>query len=275
LSGPQGCGKNLVQEQIITPILGGRIAEPYRYAVNRTQFNQNLFKAAHWMIADQKRPADRSDMREFIRRLASNEYDSWHGKNKEAITLPITRRMSVSCNEEEADLKIIPSPGGLEDKLLLLRYFGRVKSALTRESTSKFFWNRIRPRKIKPDVEYILPACEYLNYEVSKIILLRRGQFRRRVPFADDQSGKFCLGQNDHSPFDRAWWRSYRANFRPETHQDRSGMARQQLTPEQCAIARAKDTEPAFCGKLLDNHREGIYHCICCRLPLLRNQAGG
>lgn len=43
---------------------------------------------------------------------------------------------------------------------------------------------------------------------------------------------------------------------------------RAQLTPEQFAVARAKGTERPFCGTLLDNHREGIYACICCRLPL-------
>ncbi len=44
------------------------------------------------------------------------------------------------------------------------------------------------------------------------------------------------------------------------------------LTPEQYAIARAKGTEPAFCGNLLDNHKEGIYVCICCNLPLFSSQ---
>jgi peptide-methionine (R)-S-oxide reductase len=43
---------------------------------------------------------------------------------------------------------------------------------------------------------------------------------------------------------------------------------RKQLTPEQYEIARGQGTEPAFCGTLLDNHREGIYHCVCCGLPL-------
>ena len=41
-----------------------------------------------------------------------------------------------------------------------------------------------------------------------------------------------------------------------------------QLTPAQYQITRAKGTEPAFCGNLLDNHREGIYHCVDCGLPL-------
>lgn len=46
-----------------------------------------------------------------------------------------------------------------------------------------------------------------------------------------------------------------------------------QLTPEQYQIARGKGTEPAFCGTLLDNHREGIYHCVCCGLPLFASDA--
>lgn len=40
------------------------------------------------------------------------------------------------------------------------------------------------------------------------------------------------------------------------------------LTPTQYEIARAKGTEPPFCGNLLDNHRDGVYTCICCGLPL-------
>ena len=41
-----------------------------------------------------------------------------------------------------------------------------------------------------------------------------------------------------------------------------------QLTPKQFAIARGKGTERAFCGNLLDNKKQGIYACVCCRLPL-------
>ena len=43
---------------------------------------------------------------------------------------------------------------------------------------------------------------------------------------------------------------------------------RAMLTDEQYRIARNKGTEPPFCGTLLDNKKEGVYSCICCRLPL-------
>ena len=41
-----------------------------------------------------------------------------------------------------------------------------------------------------------------------------------------------------------------------------------QLTSEQYQITRAEGTEQAFCGIFYDNHKTGIYHCICCNLPL-------
>lgn len=46
-----------------------------------------------------------------------------------------------------------------------------------------------------------------------------------------------------------------------------------QLTPEQFAIARGKGTERPFCGTLLDNKLEGVYACVCCRLPLFSSGA--
>jgi len=44
-----------------------------------------------------------------------------------------------------------------------------------------------------------------------------------------------------------------------------------QLTADQFNITRAKGTESAFCGIFFDNHKNGIYHCICCNLPLFKS----
>jgi methionine-R-sulfoxide reductase len=48
---------------------------------------------------------------------------------------------------------------------------------------------------------------------------------------------------------------------------------RKQLTADQYKIARAKGTEPAFCGAFFDNHKPGIYECVCCGLPLFTSEA--
>ena len=43
---------------------------------------------------------------------------------------------------------------------------------------------------------------------------------------------------------------------------------RAQLTPEQYRVTRQAGTECAFTGQLWDDHRDGIFTCLCCGLPL-------
>lgn len=40
------------------------------------------------------------------------------------------------------------------------------------------------------------------------------------------------------------------------------------LDPESYRVTQKAGTEPPFCGTLLDNHREGVYACVVCGLPL-------
>jgi methionine-R-sulfoxide reductase len=40
------------------------------------------------------------------------------------------------------------------------------------------------------------------------------------------------------------------------------------LSPEEYRITQKAGTEAPFCGTLLDNHKEGIYVCVVCGLPL-------
>src|SRR5581483_9064667 len=47
---------------------------------------------------------------------------------------------------------------------------------------------------------------------------------------------------------------------------------RQQLSPEAYAVTRREGTEPAFTGKLTNNHAAGIYRCICCDTALFSSK---
>lgn len=46
-----------------------------------------------------------------------------------------------------------------------------------------------------------------------------------------------------------------------------------QLTGEQFRVTRKKGTERAFSGKYWDNHRAGLYRCVCCGTPLFASDA--
>jgi len=48
---------------------------------------------------------------------------------------------------------------------------------------------------------------------------------------------------------------------------------RAQLSAEQYRIAREEATERSFCGIFHDNHKDGLYSCVCCGLPLYRSDA--
>lgn len=46
---------------------------------------------------------------------------------------------------------------------------------------------------------------------------------------------------------------------------------RSQLTPNQYFILREKGTEPAFKNAYWDNHKQGVYYCAACHLPLFHS----
>ena len=47
---------------------------------------------------------------------------------------------------------------------------------------------------------------------------------------------------------------------------------RDELTPEQYAVTRCSDTEPAFSGAYWNNHEAGLYKCVCCGAPLFTSE---
>jgi peptide methionine sulfoxide reductase msrA/msrB len=48
---------------------------------------------------------------------------------------------------------------------------------------------------------------------------------------------------------------------------------RARLTAEQYGVARSQGTEQPFCGIFHDNHKDGVYSCVGCGLPLFRSDA--
>jgi methionine-R-sulfoxide reductase len=46
-----------------------------------------------------------------------------------------------------------------------------------------------------------------------------------------------------------------------------------QLGPSVYRVLRAKGTEAPFCGNLLDNHKDGVYFCAGCELPLFASSS--
>jgi hypothetical protein len=124
IAGPRDCGKSLLQN-IITEIMGGRSAKPYRYMCGATDFNGDLFGAEHLMIEDEVAFTDIRARRAFgarIKDFTVNTVQSCHGKNRPALSLKPFWRLSITLNDEPENLLILPPiDESLEDKLILLK----------------------------------------------------------------------------------------------------------------------------------------------------------
>jgi hypothetical protein len=128
LAGPRNCGKSLLQ-LIITEILGGRAAKPFRYMSGRTDFNADLFAAEHLTIEDDHSSTDIRARRQFaaqIKQFTVNKIQSCHGKNRQALSLTPFWRLSISVNDEPEAMMVLPPVSdsehdSLSDKLFLLR----------------------------------------------------------------------------------------------------------------------------------------------------------
>lgn len=123
-AGEHDSGKSLMQN-LITPMLGGAAAKPYRYMSGATPFNADLFGAVHLMIEDEFASTDIRVRRCFgaqIKNFTVNEVQSCHAKNRQAISLTPLWRLSISVNCEVENLMILPPmDSSIEDKLMLLK----------------------------------------------------------------------------------------------------------------------------------------------------------
>jgi hypothetical protein len=122
VAGSAGCGKNLLQS-IITYLLGGRAAKPFRYLCGRTEFNSETFVAEHLVIQDESASSDPRVRKKFgseIKGLVANELQSCHGKGSEALELTPIWRLSITLNDDPASLLVLPQwEDELTDKLML------------------------------------------------------------------------------------------------------------------------------------------------------------
>lgn len=125
LAGPSGCGKSLLQS-LITAFLGGRMAKPYLYMVEKTAFNSHLAASEHLVIADEQASLDLRSRRNFgskIKEMCVNREMSIHAKGRDiSVTVDTFRRITLSVNDEPENLAILPPMDeSILDKIILLK----------------------------------------------------------------------------------------------------------------------------------------------------------
>lgn len=124
LAGAAGCGKSFWQKQIITPMLGGRLAKPLQFMQGQTSFNEDIIKAEHLMLEDENAHTDMKSRQAFgaaIKNFTVNVSQRMHGKGKEAGMVDSSHWVSMSLNDEPESLMVLPPiDAAIEDKIMLL-----------------------------------------------------------------------------------------------------------------------------------------------------------
>ena len=125
LCGPSDCGKSRIQHNIITPLLGGRDADPSAFLLGKTEFNSELIGAEHHLIEDMASALDtaaRAFFGEQVKKAVVGDIMRGHAKGRDAVTLSAFRRLSISMNDNPERMRVLPPiSSDLRDKFLILK----------------------------------------------------------------------------------------------------------------------------------------------------------
>jgi hypothetical protein len=80
-TGPPDCGKSLIQDRIITPLLGGRAAIPEQFFKSGTTFNGDLIEKEHLKMEDTIPQGDTEKRQELAKKLKQIAANSSHYVN--------------------------------------------------------------------------------------------------------------------------------------------------------------------------------------------------
>jgi hypothetical protein len=124
VAGPPSAGKSVFQT-LITPMLGGRVSNPYEYLKGGTNFNEEVYGAEHGHLGDEHAdpsPRTRRNLGAAIKKLVAEPIAYIHGKGKGGITLIPFLRLTMSLNDNPQSLAVLPSfDSDVAGKIMLLR----------------------------------------------------------------------------------------------------------------------------------------------------------
>jgi hypothetical protein len=184
--GQHDSGKSLVQS-LVTLLLGGRAAKPYRYMSGGTSFNGELFCAEHQMIEDEPASRDLRTRKKFgseIKMMTACETQSCHAKNRQAITLTPLWRLTISLNDEpESLLTLPPLDNSLEDKVILCKGEKHAMPMLTSSLRDRdIFWQTLK-NELPAFIDFLLnwEIPEHLKSERFGITHYHHPEIRKAI----------------------------------------------------------------------------------------------
>lgn len=198
--GPGGCGKSRLQINIITPMLGGRIADPTSFMTGEDSYNVDMMGAEHQCVEELQKPSwsagDRVNLSESMKRIVATESKRLRMMRTDPITVDPFWRMSITMNNDPDKIRAFPMlTPDFADKVVLLLAAKRPLPMPTRTDAEQENFNT--------QIAAELPAYAFwlLNeFEIPEALLMCDGQDATRFGFASYQHPTLSAQLFDDTP---------------------------------------------------------------------------
>ena len=191
LCGKRRAGKGCFQH-LVTELLGGRFANPFGAMSGKTGNNGDLAGAEHWMVEDEQdsaRNVDRMEIKAAIKKACVNRATAFNPKHRDAETLPSYRRLTISLNDDEESLRVLPDLSDNFSDKIILTHFLPVPGLGA--ATHHCWWNSIVSE---------LPA--FLDYLLFKHVIENADEAYGLLPYHDPEISGLIAGQSKESAVD-------------------------------------------------------------------------
>jgi hypothetical protein len=124
LIGRRRTGKDVLANDIIAPLLGGRVAKPMAKFKGETRFTADLVASEMWHISDELdsvSPKTKAALEEALKQTAVSPSLQLEAKFEGAESVPTFRRLVITCNDDHTSMEYFPSlRENFADKLIML-----------------------------------------------------------------------------------------------------------------------------------------------------------
>lgn len=125
LAGEVDCGKSRLQKNVITPLLGGRHADPTAFLTGDDTFNADMIEAEHQQLEELKsgsqKTTDRVELSEAFKQIVATDSKRVRLMRNDPFTVEPFWRTSLSMNSDPDKLRAFPMlTPDFSDKVLML-----------------------------------------------------------------------------------------------------------------------------------------------------------
>jgi len=111
IASPRGSGKSFLQNHILTPLLGGREADPQKFLFGSDDFNGDVCAAEHLCLAEvpsSQKTVDRIALAETIKQIVANPLQRMRLMRTEPWPIHPFWRLTITLNDDPDKLRSLP-----------------------------------------------------------------------------------------------------------------------------------------------------------------------